>query len=73
MKSTYARVGLGKALEHTDVEGGHTRGAGLAMVLVKPEIVAAVGSQVLLVTVQVSVPTRHFILIIIIIREQRLT
>ena len=61
MKSTYAGVGLGEALEHTDVEGSHARGAGLAVVLVEPKVVAAVGAQVLLVTVQVSVPTRHFI------------
>ncbi len=53
------RVGLAHALEEADVEAVHTGGAHLLHVLVEPQVVGAVASQVELVTIQVHVP--HFI------------
>lgn len=60
-KSTYARVGLSETLDDADVEALDSGSADLLMVLIEPEVVGSVGTQVLLVAVEVRVPTRHFI------------
>ena len=57
-----AGVGLTHTLEETNMEGVHARSAQLLHVLVKPQVVSPVGSQIWLSAIQVSVP--HFIYII---------
>jgi hypothetical protein len=57
-----AGVSLTHTLEEADVEGVHTGSAQLFHVLIKPQVVGSVRSQIWLITIQVSVP--HFIYII---------
>ncbi len=57
---TYARVGFCEAFEDTEVERGYSGRSDFLLVIVEPQIVGAIGAQVVLLSVQVGVPT-HFI------------
>lgn len=61
---TYSRVGLAHSLENTDVEGNDTGSSGLLVIVVEPQVVSSVGTQVKLLSVQVVVPHIYYKLII---------
>ena len=56
---TYARIGLCETFEDTEMERGHSGRSDFLLVIVEPQIVSAIGAQVVLLSVQVNVPT-HF-------------
>lgn len=60
-KSTYAGVGLAETLDEADVEALDSGCADLLVVLVQPEVMGSVRTEVLLIAVEMRVPTRHFI------------
>jgi len=52
---TYSGVGFTHSLEETEMESGNSWGSNLLLVLVKPEVVSSIRSQVVLLSVQVIV------------------
>ena len=52
---TYSRVGLAHSLEESEMESGDSWGSNLLLVLVEPQVVGSVGSQIVLLSVKVIV------------------
>jgi len=53
---TYARIGLCETFEDSEVERGNSGSSYFLLVIVEPQIVGAIGAQVVLLSVQVNVP-----------------